>query len=1517
MSFHSRVSFGPGLQMRTAAIRFLCLVLLSGAVFAGTHTISDFPLTNDGLKDSALVDLGGLALGIDHWDIVKLYGDASPTGTEGSNYSDVVTFGRDTFALFWVDTSNLGVYKRNLVLTPSTATFTNGSEKLADYSPYIFSYLHADGGKDNYLVSYVENGSSQLNLVLHNGTSSAILDSSSSSRYLFSSQCQLDADTFLVVYSTDLNKIKLRKVYSDGATFDFTDEVVLASESGLFNCSVASDSNGTILVTWMKGFPNGAKSFHYQILDRDLTSGPSGSMADVRDDDLTFYDDAPVVSYAPGWFAVSTFDGTGVYLHKINSSGQRTTEKPINAAGINSSALAVNENNLMLLCRGDVDGNGVSGIEGYKYQIDSDNLVSPEYFCVSSQSADVQADDLYSTFLNCALDDSGSVAAVWRHHDQVNAAAWANRSVRSRKGFWISPVDSVQVDPGDSLQFFRSVPEYTSLDSWFIEDSIRTGSSLSDFGSDGGWVSLKDSLALASIRSTENLFQYKIVIGRKTDPGMDSLISVIIPEVDLPYNIQPVITDLDSLKINSRNIAGAQFFQERTILSRSDTLQIQFTVRDRDRNDRIDARVTRGETNDTAFTVAAGPLFNVSVDIPPFAKTDSTYSVKIDASDRSGWNAAYRSLSFQTRNSHPEIDVKSCSRSSPEDTLFLNSGEEVVFQEDDSLEVFWSIADTNDNGSVVGKVHLDSGNGLLGLDSCVSEQRRSFVFAGSLLENVLWSDLIFTGIDQDTSLSVNVKLRANHIPRIRSSSFGGQSFQNGDSVRVKIGVESELLVNVRDIDVQIGDTLLFTLRTASKESSVETTDSVFSLPFTPDISDSSLFVKVSDQYGRSDSILFYYKFPRYQPDTSLVSDYAKAFDSIGTGPSLIRNSKDTSSVFLPLENSGNDSMSIVSVDFTTQSHPWLSLRVAQGSDTAVFDSENSGQFNPVLLSPESELDMEFIYTAEGLEGDGFAYDTVIIETTDPAFPFDSIPVRMEHNDLPQILNVGVDFDAGTPYEPLLRKRMAGAQYTFPPHAKLVIHFSEPMDSVSAHEGLQVYSVFDSLASGSSQPIGLEYEWSSDYSALAVSADYQNASSKYGFQPPAGLFIPTDSLTLVLTSKLTDRASTPSGPNELDILKKNQRTVSVEDTAFNYSVDSITFSLIDVGPDPGEQVQVTKPSIMLAFSSEVYARSVDTSRVNNQTLEVTSLMGGDEQVSFDSVRVEGETIRFYPSRRFYYGDLVKCRYRGISVRNSMGFFADNSGDGIPMPLMDPESTDDDVEWSFEIEDNELLTVSPREETTLPDVGMTVELTFREPLLPGIFDTDTSSDNRSFKVFSRFGGTSSSPFSSIEFSDDSTRVTLNPAWNFFSSDTITCQFTGFVNTYSYTSEDNYPSDSASGGYSWNVYTSRTGFYTYPNPYRPAKDRRHCRDGGPCGVVFKNLHVISGGAEEVKVHIFNLKSVPVFSSPYIPLVPGAEEYKPQWIWDTRNRAGRKVSSGVYFYVICDSRNKVLLKGKLMIVR
>ena len=189
-----------------------------------------------------------------------------------------------------------------------------------------------------------------------------------------------------------------------------------------------------------------------------------------------------------------------------------------------------------------------------------------------------------------------------------------------------------------------------------------------------------------------------------------------------------------------------------------------------------------------------------------------------------------------------------------------------------------------------------------------------------------------------------------------------------------------------------------------------------------------------------------------------------------------------------------------------------------------------------------------------------------------------------------------------------------------------------------------------------------------------------------------------------------------------------------------------------------------------------------------------------------------------------------------------------------------------------------------------------------------------------MHSAYQGVTGISYSSITISRDSTKITLVPSNNFFSADSISCQFTGFNANYLYTSAVNLPSASSPvfSARSWYFFTANIGFYTYPNPYKPSLDRRHKANGG---IWFKNLHELKPGIKDVQIKIFTIRAFPVYDTRAagvsIHFEQGSSVYKPQWLWDTRNRAGEEVGSGVYFYVIYDINNKVLFKGKLMIVR
>jgi hypothetical protein len=159
-------------------------------------------------------------------------------------------------------------------------------------------------------------------------------------------------------------------------------------------------------------------------------------------------------------------------------------------------------------------------------------------------------------------------------------------------------------------------------------------------------------------------------------------------------------------------------------------------------------------------------------------------------------------------------------------------------------------------------------------------------------------------------------------------------------------------------------------------------------------------------------------------------------------------------------------------------------------------------------------------------------------------------------------------------------------------------------------------------------------------------------------------------------------------------------------------------------------------------------------------------------------------------------------------------------------------------------------------------------------------------------------------------------------FFSNDSVYCAFTGFSPQFRYATPSNLPGggETCFSGVAWSFRSANVGFYTYPNPYKPGVDPRHCPAGGPCGIWFKNLHTLGVDLSEVTVTVFGVSAHPVFDSRTagirIAFGPGSGSL-PQWCWTTRNTRGDPVGSGIYLYAIYTAAGSVLRTGKLIIVR
>jgi hypothetical protein len=371
------------------------------------------------------------------------------------------------------------------------------------------------------------------------------------------------------------------------------------------------------------------------------------------------------------------------------------------------------------------------------------------------------------------------------------------------------------------------------------------------------------------------------------------------------------------------------------------------------------------------------------------------------------------------------------------------------------------------------------------------------------------------------------------------------------------------------------------------------------------------------------------------------------------------------------------------------------------------------------------------------------------------------------------------------------------------------------------------------------------------------------SSYYNILPSEGIFIPTDSLAIVLTTAFIDRAITPSGPNRLDINLDFKRDF-VGDTIIPEKVDSITFSLIAVTPEPYDTLLGTRPQIELLFNSSVYAASVDSSLVNNRSLLITSKYNNGKQLSFDSIGINENRVTFRIARSLFYSDSLSCRFRGATIRDIMGFPSDNNDDGIADPMFDSSSSSDDVIWWYKVKPISIVSVAPAANIAVSSVSPPISILFSEPLRAGSYDLDTSVNNRSITVRSVYRSQNVS-FRRIELSADSLTLTFYPSVTFFSNDTIRCEMHGFTKGFNYEKPLNLPDNSTEkfAGYQWRFFTGSIGFYTYPNPYKPGKDPRHCNSNGPCGIWFKNLHVLKTGNRSVIIKIYSINAYQIFDS------------------------------------------------------
>jgi hypothetical protein len=1349
---------------------FAFILALAGFAFSGVYQSSVF---TSGLTDR-MTGSDSLVLAVRNVAMMKLYGDSILNDNHSrSQAPDVVASDSGIFCFFWAESSLVNrqkntVYRREIKLREKDFV-KRTPVMMRDTVDTAVSYLHGRKGKTVHFAT------------LLNGSFAALLGCTDTRRATlyaggisFSSQCSYVNDTFLIVQKIDNSYIVMRKMFANATPIPTVrrDTVGRSNTSGarneaLINPSVAIDSNGTRIALWTRKITINFVSenvLEYKLLSAAmvrLDSARIRSGVGESDSTLTYYDDAPVVSFARNKFAAVSWYRDTVFLHTFSWDGAAmATNSTVIATGTicRFPTIATNGRFLVVAWKGDLNGDTRTEIDGVRFSISS-GLVSAtpiDTFYLSDAARSLPTASAYSAPLNAAVDSTGAIGVAWPSDKNVWGCVWAPRSVIYTGGRYLSPVQSINVTVGDSVRLYPASLQINSSSLGTIFDSVQTGTSPDTMNSSawGQWVPASDAARLnAAARGVYGYFRYRITMQR----GTDSLQGPAVRKIVVPWDVQPAIAAIDSVRVGT--IMDRTVAQNDTLIciSRADSIRLFWRARDADNNDSLRIATRIVSSKDTAFRAAG--TYAIRATFTPLPRSDTVYACVMSATDSAGWQAVPRTLFLRTENAIPAITVKAVWDSAQDhviDTTIITGNTAFNVPQGDSIAFLYSVRDINDPAT---KAYIRVGGVLT--DSVSPGSTRRFVRRSGPTTGSGFASIRFSASDHEDSTVYTVLLGVNHPPSVRYVKMQGSQI-TGDSIAPTIGAATAFSVSVLDEDSLFWDSVPTYRFTTARFDSTQTGAG---FAFVPDRRDTSLRIIVTDFYGKRDTVKFWLQYPWMSLDPADNPGLSGAIDTLENHIALISGAGFSDTVDLVLRNTGNTPVSINSLRFTQGKRSWRSAGVPTASGIVWADTAQS--FSTAAIRPDSSMILLVRLCADGVKGDGIVYDTLIMETSDPAHRYDALILRMEYNDLPAILDLTFDFAAHTPY--WLAKRANAGGYRFPPHARIQLTFSEPMDTLSAQGAVACYSILDSVQAGHAVPITLDRTWSSDFTKLFLTPEYVQPSGYFsGLLPPAGMFIPTDSIALIITSGFRDLAQTPSGPNALDVNNDFHRDINV-DTLFAVRVDSITFAIVSVLPADGSSGAPGDSPIVLTFNEPLFPGTITP-----QSLVLTSAYRHDP-IPVDSVVVNGATASFYPSKRFFFGDTVYCRYRAVSGRDTLGYSIDASGDGIPANVFDSASGTEDRRWSFAVSNNLYRAVSPAPDSAGVPGRTPVAIIFTSAIVPGTMDTSRTG-NHSMTVYSRLSR-------NIPFTYDSVRIRGSVAKFYLShrlyyEDTVTCEFHGLV-------------------------------------------------------------------------------------------------------------------------------------------
>ncbi|MFH1761901.1 MAG: hypothetical protein ABIA63_12455, partial [bacterium] len=862
----------------------------------------------------------------------------------------------------------------------------------------------------------------------------------------FFNSMALNRDSSLsVVYLQDNATTLILKRYrirEEGKILEmFTDSAVVVTGSPIkiYNPIVAVDSSENHLVAWRLGNSDAEKrKLFISVLDNNLKVLKGADLLMVRENVLSstsigkFGKEMDAYSFQDKQFIIVYGSNDSVFYSMVQAGGDtafidisQDTSVVLSPEGRWPRISGSHHSMIIAWVGRHSTGNrcieAVTCTTGSGFKLDDKNM------WLSDTARNIDWSPFYYNNIGLAMDKAGNILTSYdyRTEQNINLSVWSKSSVFELTGTCSSGICSlasvtpVPLNPDDSIVLDNFALDFNTKTKTLVF-KMRFGST-QDVNNYSNW---EDILSPGfSYKGEHEYFQY--VVDMVTD---NKAVSPELYSFSFDYNVKPRAANVDSVLATAHKTGPFNHGDSIRMFCRKPA-RVYYSCTDPDDKTLFSFEVEQSRIVNavSAARISPGAYAGDSIDIPPYTNT-AVDSIKIRGIDSDLWQGEWSAFYISAVNFIPLHSIEYDSLGS---NVRISSGETLTIYNNDSLSIYFTPLDSNDDS--LNYTYFVDGDVI---DNKTTAQNQMITIKHPAVDvDNRFDTLILRTADPEAAVSGTIFVEVRNSPVIDSIRVSGRIMPVTDSITIlalDIGSSAKCTVWVTDKDVSFGD--MMNIEWLYNSTNLLTTGNTCEFTSTNELK--HVLVTVTDMFGLTDTARLLFKFPQIDTATQdFVLSKLKLADSI-----MVMIGRDILEIPFPITNKGSDTLRIDSMRIKSRDKSWFIT-------------------NPETLNvaPNSTDTIKLLFFAKSADfsGDSFKNDTMMIYSNDAFSSVMELPVKIKYYDLPRLASTNLSLVSDL--EPV---------DTIPFNAPIRLIFSEPVNLPAVLSACTLYSVNDSVSTGS-------------------------------------------------------------------------------------------------------------------------------------------------------------------------------------------------------------------------------------------------------------------------------------------------------------------------------------------------------------------------------------------------------------------------------------------------------------------